>query len=282
MFKKISKITLSLMLLFLLLGSFSFVSIKTVDATTFNPNVTIPGSEFEHEQADPNNPDKKPGTQLSKNTRPIAQYLRALYNWGVGVVGVLAGVALIIAGMMWLTAGGNNAQVEAAKKWIGGALSGLVLALGSYFLLYQINPGLVSFSVYTIEGVNVGGSRIKIGCCKNELNGRCWSTKEEDCDNKPSETASFVWSSGQTCINKNTCMKYAKDRESTLIAERCEPGLRFLGDPINICSSGQGLGEDCFTTDDCDCDCDYSIVGCSCEKNNWERLKGKPGKCGCP
>ena len=121
MFKKISKITLSLMLLFLLFGSFSFISIETANATTkFNPNVTIPGSDFKHKDT------ASSGTELSKDTRPIAQYMKALYNWGIGAVGVLAGVALVIAGMLWLTAGGNNAQVETAKKWIGGALSGLV------------------------------------------------------------------------------------------------------------------------------------------------------------
>ncbi len=186
MLKKISKITLSLMLLLLLFSSFVLVNIETVNAIDFNPNVTIPGSKFEHDGTD---------QQLSKDTSPIAQYMRALYNWGIGIVGVLAGVALIIAGMMWLTAGGNNAQVEAAKKWIGGALSGLVLALGSYFLLYQINPGLVSFSTYKIIGVDVGAKGGNVVCYYYQWwvifpviksgESDCFETEDECDDDKP-------------------------------------------------------------------------------------------------
>ncbi|MCD4693740.1 pilin [bacterium] len=148
--KKISKIIILGLFILSFFGIFSFASIKTVnaDGLDFNPNVSIPGADdFQH------------GTnkQLSRSTQPIADYMKALYNWGIGIVGVLAGVVLIIAGMMWLTAGGNNTQVEAAKKWIGGALSGLVLALGSYFILFQINPELVKFRYYTLPGVDVGG-----------------------------------------------------------------------------------------------------------------------------
>lgn len=160
--KKISKIIILGLFILSFFGIFSFASIKTVnaDGLDFNPNVSIPGADdFQH------------GTnkQLSRSTQPIADYMKALYNWGIGIVGVLAGVVLIIAGMMWLTAGGNNTQVEAAKKWIGGALSGLVLALGSYFILFQINPELVKFRYYTLPGVDVGGEGTSNTTCVGKL-----------------------------------------------------------------------------------------------------------------
>ncbi len=87
----------------------------------------------------------------SKNGSPIyclpwlGQYLQTVYNWGIGAVGIVAALAIVIGGLIWLTAGGNMSRVSEAKTWIASALLGLVLALGAYSILYQINPQLVIF-----------------------------------------------------------------------------------------------------------------------------------------
>jgi hypothetical protein len=51
----------------------------------------------------------------------------------------------MVAGMMWVLAGGNTSQVENARTYIKGAVMGLILMLGSYVILYTINPKLVRF-----------------------------------------------------------------------------------------------------------------------------------------
>lgn len=73
----------------------------------------------------------------------INQYVAGIYNYAIGIVGILAAVVLMFGGLLWLTAGGNATRVGEAKAWIGASLTGLVIALTSYMILYQINPGLV-------------------------------------------------------------------------------------------------------------------------------------------
>ncbi len=75
----------------------------------------------------------------------IGQYIQGVYKYAVGVVGIMAAIVLMWAGVVWLTAGGSADKVKQAKEWIAAALTGLVLTLGSYTFLYTINPNLVIF-----------------------------------------------------------------------------------------------------------------------------------------
>lgn len=74
----------------------------------------------------------------------VAEYIAGIYKYAIGVVGILAAVVLMIGGLIWLTAGGNQTRIGEAKSYIGASLTGLVIALSSYLILYQINPELVN------------------------------------------------------------------------------------------------------------------------------------------
>lgn len=93
----------------------------------------------------------------------IGEYISALYKYAIGVIGILAAVVLMIGGLIWLTAGGNQTRVGEAKSYIGASLTGLIIALSSYLILYQINPELTKLKpivvgmVSEIEGD--GGAR---------------------------------------------------------------------------------------------------------------------------
>jgi hypothetical protein len=81
----------------------------------------------------------------------ISQYIAAIYKYAIGIVGILAGLMIVFAGLIWLTAGGSAERVGTAKKMIGDALVGLVIALTSYLILYAINPSLTSFDSLKIK-----------------------------------------------------------------------------------------------------------------------------------
>jgi len=90
----------------------------------------------------------------------LGNYIKAIYTYAIGVVGILSTVVIIFGGFLWATAAGNNSRVDNAKTWIGSALTGLVLALFSYTLLYMINPALVELGPInpsTVEPIS--------GCC---------------------------------------------------------------------------------------------------------------------
>ncbi len=79
---------------------------------------------------------------LNEVTDP-AQYISKLYEWTISVTGILAGIMIMVGGLLYLTAGGSPERVANAKDFIGNALIGLILALSSYFLLQTVNPALL-------------------------------------------------------------------------------------------------------------------------------------------
>lgn len=81
----------------------------------------------------------------------IGQYIAGVYQYAIGIVGILAAVVLMFGGIIWLTAGGSATQIGNAKAWIGASLTGLVIALCSYMILYLINPDLTIFKPLRIQ-----------------------------------------------------------------------------------------------------------------------------------
>ncbi len=75
----------------------------------------------------------------------LGEYISALYKYAIVVAGVLSVIMIIISGILWITAGGSSESITSAKKRIGGALIGLLIAVTSYTLLFTINPDLVNF-----------------------------------------------------------------------------------------------------------------------------------------
>jgi len=84
----------------------------------------------------------------------IGTYITEVYKYAVGVVGILASIVIMWGGVRWLTAGGDKGAVDDAKKWIEGALSGLILVMTSYMILYFVNPDLIKFKSIKIDQIN--------------------------------------------------------------------------------------------------------------------------------
>ncbi|MFH1583443.1 MAG: pilin [Candidatus Falkowbacteria bacterium] len=83
----------------------------------------------------------------------IGEYIAAIYKYAIGIVGILSAVVLMIGGVMWIIAGGSATMIGEAKSWISASLTGLVIALCSYLILYQINPALTVFQPLGITQV---------------------------------------------------------------------------------------------------------------------------------
>lgn len=76
-------------------------------------------------------------------TKEVGDIIPALYRFGLGLVGISALAALIVGGIMYMTAGGSQDQTKRARTWLGNAFFGLALALLSYLILNTINPDLL-------------------------------------------------------------------------------------------------------------------------------------------
>jgi len=85
-------------------------------------------------------PIKLPGI----TTGGFGSYFSSLYTFAVGMAGLLAVVMMMVGGLIWLTSAGSPEKVGQAKGYITGALTGLILVLCTYIILYTVNPALIN------------------------------------------------------------------------------------------------------------------------------------------
>lgn len=83
----------------------------------------------------------------------IGEYVKAIYNYGLGIAGILAAIVLMAGGVVWLVSAGDASRVSLAKELISGSVTGLVILMASYVLLIQINPELVNFKPIKIGAI---------------------------------------------------------------------------------------------------------------------------------
>jgi hypothetical protein len=83
----------------------------------------------------------------------LSEYIAQMYKYSVMLAGVVAVLIIIVGGFQFTISAGAADKKEAAKKRIGGALIGLLIATGSYTILYTINPDLVELKNLKIEYV---------------------------------------------------------------------------------------------------------------------------------
>lgn len=114
----------------------------------------------------------KENIEMTGTTALIAEYIKAVYKYALGIVGILATVVLMFGGILWITAGGSSERVANAKSWIIASLTGLALALSSYLILYTINPALVNFRISPVKKVEEKKSDeiSEFGCCITKNN----------------------------------------------------------------------------------------------------------------
>ncbi|MBU0722424.1 hypothetical protein KKA93_03150 [Patescibacteria group bacterium] len=148
------------------------VASQAADATTFKPQVAIPGMEAPGEFVK----NKTGSYTIPGSTESIAKYIRVIYKYAIGLVGILAAVVLMIGGVMWIVAGGNATAIGEAKAWIIASLTGLILALCSYLILATINPALVELKTTPVQKVTpiiATDSPMSERCCKDENDAQC-------------------------------------------------------------------------------------------------------------
>lgn len=78
---------------------------------------------------------------------PLPIYVRYLYYFFVGIVGLVSLGAIVMGGFRYLTSAGNPAILKDARDQILVAFLGLVILLGSYLILTTVNPQLAIFEI---------------------------------------------------------------------------------------------------------------------------------------
>lgn len=181
-----------------------------------------------------------------KNTfENIGTFIQAMYQYGIYIATILTVLVIIIGGLQWAMSGGNSSTIDSAKKRIGNAVMGLILAVLSFTILYTINPYLVNLRLpqtWMIKQIGLGAehcSALPEGTKVSKYVGDdidILKVKQEDLDNAaksatfnvPSEKATcgyyhFVQSSGSNTCQGNFCDPgYACVKKGNEIQSACE------------------------------------------------------------
>ncbi|MDD4271444.1 MAG: hypothetical protein PHF50_01425 [Patescibacteria group bacterium] len=183
---------------------------QAADPATFKPQIQIPGMAEEFGAT-----DKTGGYAIPGSTASIAKYIKVIYKYAIGIVGILAAVVLMVGGVMWIVAGGSSTMIGEAKSWIGASLTGLTIALLSYLILATINPALVDLKTTPIQQVQSTATADDnvAGCCNFKDQGgtiqlnfsRCEYKTYGECKNA-SGFYSFIKST--QCYNVSGCPQY--------------------------------------------------------------------------
>ncbi len=157
------------------------------------------------------------------------QYLVAVYKYSVVAISVLAVIMIMVAGIQWLVSGGSPDKINAAKKRIGGATIGIILAVGSYTILYTINPYLVKFtSLETIYIPREGA--------EEELPSSFYPTVNVSlAPGTPIDPKDSVFPLTKSSFYKNSDNfgqpRTHKDKKSGIISLRCHGGVDIYTQP---------------------------------------------------
>lgn len=141
-----------------------FPSVVFANDLKFDPQVDIPG------MSDVFGQKQEGGYSIECDS--IGKYIIVVYRYAVGTVGIVSAIVLMWGGFVWLTAAGNSERIGNAKSWIAASLSGLVIVLASYMILYIVNPDLVSFKPICPQPKKPDNINWELGngCCQYSTN----------------------------------------------------------------------------------------------------------------
>lgn len=91
----------------------------------------------------------------------MGDYIKSWYGFLLGTVGILATIMIMWGGFKYLVSRGDKASIESAKTQMISAVTGIVLAFGTYTLLYLINPALLTINTPNLPNIQ-GGENVKV------------------------------------------------------------------------------------------------------------------------
>jgi len=91
------------------------------------------------------------------DTSTFPEYARYFFSLLVSIAGTLSALIIIYGGANYLISFGRGKFTENGKDWIKAGLLGLLLTVGSYLVVYTINPDLAIFRLDGLKPVIFNG-----------------------------------------------------------------------------------------------------------------------------
>ena len=193
----------------------------------------------------------------------LAKYIKAVYDYGIMIAGILAAIVLMGGGILWLTSGGNDSRITQAKEMIIGSLTGLAILFTSWVLLNTINPELLKMKTISLNVV----TKIEFGCC--ESNNKAFIAMTSECE----LPARFFKDGKMPNISTNKCETpgccIGRFEYSTSESYECAPSFQ------NHCVLGEFKQGACSNV----CPKDHKIVSCTAGSNGESCSGSEDGYC---
>ncbi|OGZ39931.1 MAG: hypothetical protein A3I20_03350 [Candidatus Portnoybacteria bacterium RIFCSPLOWO2_02_FULL_40_15] len=68
-------------------------------------------------------------------TLPIETVIIRTINWIAGIIAIVAVLVVLVSGVVWMTAGGEEERVKTARKWLTAGLIGLAVSLAAVIIV---------------------------------------------------------------------------------------------------------------------------------------------------
>jgi len=87
------------------------------------------------------------GGELGLGTRDVRLVIASIINVALGLLGIVAVVLILYAGLTWMTAGGDSKKVDTAKHIMTAAVIGLIIILSAYAIAKFVISSLLTATV---------------------------------------------------------------------------------------------------------------------------------------
>jgi len=158
-------------------------------------------------------------------TAGIPQYIRYIFVFSLGLVGIIAFIAMLLAAIGYVTSVGNPQKAADAKDKIFSALLGMLILLGSYVLLNTINPDLLKFKETIV------GEKVTIKVDVEKMDETCQPT-EAYWDKRvvnAGESANLIFTLNKSCP------------EDAIIEVGCQDHFARQDRPVNLLGGAEAV-----------------------------------------
>lgn len=136
------------------------------------------------------------------------KYIRAIYVSFIWVLGILATIMVIYAGIKWIAAAGDAGQIRDAKDMINNAIVGIIIGLTSVILLNTIDNRFTHLSIPTLGPVtrNFYTGALVPEFCSPKIEVSCGQLKKIYTSKDAKENTVDVYCAGTACNLNQVCV----------------------------------------------------------------------------
>lgn len=157
-------------------------------------------------------------------TPVLPDYVKYIFDFGIGIAGLIAFIMLVYGGFRYLTSAGNPSAMSDANSQIFAGLMGIIVILGSWLLLNTINPQLLIINPETEESKLAATTASGVYLCAGE-NCKLFNTSQSFIGGELNDKVTAVKFSNTVGVEYGAVLhedKYYEGKCSVCLSDNCD------------------------------------------------------------